>query len=69
MQALSKELAWRIRQGADEASVASLERSLIAMIGSYCRMFILAGFHEKAVGVVQSLLEFHFFSPPLAGEC
>ena len=45
-----------------------MERSLIAMIGSYCRMFMLAGFHEKAVGVVQSLLEFHFFSPPLAGD-
>ncbi|KAK9810982.1 hypothetical protein WJX73_003267 [Symbiochloris irregularis] len=41
---------------------------LCAMIGRYCRTFILAGFHEKAVGVVQSLLEFHFFTPPLAGQ-
>ena len=67
LQALGAELTWRAKQGADAATIETLERSMIGLVGSHCQFVLLTGHTEKAVGLVQALLEFHFFCPTMAG--
>ena len=67
MQALGGELVRRVQQGADAEDVESLERGMIALLGSACRFSLQSGHTEKALGTIQAVLELHFFAPGLTG--
>lgn len=58
----------RVQQGADAGSVESLEQGLVFILGSACRLYLGAGYTEKAVSIIQAVLEFHFFAPALSGK-
>lgn len=68
VQAQAGEVAMRVQQGAGPAEVEQLEEGMVALLGDACRLHLCSGHTEKAVGIIQALLEFHFFSPALAGQ-